>query len=102
MSLAEDRYEQLFPVFDPVQVEAMTRFASGPAKTFARGDLIFDSGERHVPAYLVLEGTLEIVRRDGLHRFASVIAHDPGQFSGEVSQLSGHGSIPSGRAGPTG
>ena len=102
MSLAEDRFEQMFPVFDPAQVEIMARFASGPVETFAPGEVLFDTGERNVPSHLVLEGSLEIVRRDGLHRFASVISHGPGQFSGEVSQLSGNGSIPSGRAGPKG
>ncbi|RDV03303.1 FAD-dependent oxidoreductase [Undibacter mobilis] len=102
MSLADERFEQMFPVLEPAQVETMARFASGPARTFAPNEALFDTGERNVPAYLVLEGTLEIVRRDGLHRFASVISHDAGQFSGEVSQLSGNGSIPSGRAGPKG
>lgn len=102
MGLAEERFEQMFPVFDSVQAETMARFASGPARTFAPGESIFETGERNVPSYLVLEGTLEIERRDGLHRFASVISHTPGQFSGEVSQLSGNGAIPSGRAGPKG
>lgn len=102
MSLADDRFEQMFPVFDAAQVETMTRFASGPAETFAPGEVLFATGERNVPSHLVLKGTLEIERRDGLHRFASVISHGPGQFSGEVSQLSGNGSIPSGRAGPDG
>ncbi len=102
MSLADERFEQMFPVLDPAQVETMARFASGPTQTFAPGEPIFDTGERDVPAHLILDGTLEIVRRDGLHRFASVVSHGPGQFSGEVSQLSGRGSIPSGRAGPDG
>ncbi|KQZ02054.1 thioredoxin reductase [Pseudolabrys sp. Root1462] len=102
MSLAEERFDQMFPVLDPAQVETMGRFASGPAQTFAPGEPIFETGEREVPAHLILEGTLEVVRRDGLHRFASVVSHGAGQFSGEVSQLSGRGSIPSGRAGPQG
>ncbi|MFA6267529.1 MAG: FAD-dependent oxidoreductase [Pseudolabrys sp.] len=102
MSLAEDRFEQMFPVLDPAQVEIASRFASGPARIFAPEETLFESGARNVPSWLVLDGTLEIVRRDGLHRQASVIAHTAGQFSGEVSQLSGHGSIPAGRAGPKG
>jgi thioredoxin reductase (NADPH) len=98
----EDRFEQMFPVLDPAQVEAATRFASGEARTFAPGEALFEAGERNVPAWLVLDGSLEVVRRDGMHRFASVIAHGPGQFSGEVSQLSGHGSIAAARAGENG
>lgn len=99
---SEDRFEQMFPVLDPAQVEAATRFASGPTQTFAPDTVLFEAGERNVPAWLVLEGALEVVRRDGMHRHASVISHSPGQFSGEVSQLSGHGSIAAARAGAKG
>jgi len=98
----EDRFEQMFPILEPAQIEAATRFASGPAQTFEPGTALFDVGERNIPAWLVLDGSLEVMRRDGLHRQASVIDHSPGQFSGEVSQLSGHGSIAAGRAGPKG
>ena len=66
MSLIETRREQMFPVLDAAQIETAKRFASGPARTFAPGEAIFDVGERHAPAWLVLKGAIVITRRDGL------------------------------------
>lgn len=102
MSLSDTRFDQLFPVLDAAQVEAAKRFASGPAQTFAPGAVIYDVGVRNAPAWLVLDGTLEIVRRDGLHRQSSIVSLGAGQFSGEVSQLAGRGTLAAGHAGPEG
>ena len=102
MSLYEERFDQMFPVLDAASIAAARGFASGEQVTFAAGELAYDVGTRNVPAWLVLDGSLEIVRRDGLHRESSVIALSAGQFSGEVSQLSGHGTIAAGRAGAKG
>ncbi len=99
MSLVDTRFDQMFPVLDAAHLEAAKRFASGPLQHFKSGDLVYDVGTRNAPAWLVLEGSLEIVRRDGLHRESSVISLSAGQFSGEVSQLSGHGTIAAGHAG---
>lgn len=102
MSLIDTRFDQMFPVLDAAHLDTAKRFASGPAQQFKSGDLVYDVGTRNAPAWLVLDGGLEIVRRDGLHRESSVISLSAGQFSGEVSQLSGHGTIAAGRAGPDG
>ena len=50
----------------------------------------------------MLEGAIELVRRDGLHHEAPIITEVAGQFSGELSQLGGRGPLPPGRAGPEG
>jgi thioredoxin reductase (NADPH) len=102
MSLAETRHHQLFPVLDAAQIETAKRFASGPVRDFAPGEVVFDAGERHAPAWLVLKGSMDVVRRDGLNHEAAITSHGPGQFSGEVSQLAGAGTLASGRAGPQG
>jgi thioredoxin reductase (NADPH) len=102
MSLADTRFDQLFPVLDAVHIETARRFASGAAHAFAPGESIYDVGVRHAPAWLVLDGSLEIVRRDGLHRESSVVLLSEGQFSGEVSTLAGRGTLAAGRAGADG
>ncbi len=102
MTLIATRAHQIFPVLDAAQVEMAKRFASGPAMDFAPGQVVFDAGERHAPAWLVLKGSIEVQRRDGLNRTAAITSHGVGQFSGEVSQLSGRESLASGRAGPEG
>jgi thioredoxin reductase (NADPH) len=102
MSLIESRREQIFPVLDAGQVETAKRFASGPARTFEPGETIFLVGERHAPAWLVLKGEIAITRRDGLNREASIASTGVGQFTGEMSELSGRGTLAAGHAGPQG
>lgn len=102
MNLVETRHHQMFPVLDIAQIETAKRFASGDAHHFAPGEVIYEVGERQVPAWLVLDGTIEVVRRDGLAHEAAITAHGVGQISGEVSQLAGRHSLAAGRAGPRG
>jgi thioredoxin reductase (NADPH) len=52
--------------------------------------------------WLVLNGSIEVVRRDGLNHDARIVVHGAGQFSGEVSQLAGREALALGRAGPEG
>jgi thioredoxin reductase (NADPH) len=102
MTLIETRGHQMFPVLDAAQFETAKRFASGPARHFAPGETMFAAGERDVPAWLVLKGSMDVVRRDGLGREAAIVSHGPGQFSGEVNQLAGRESLAAGLAGPDG
>jgi thioredoxin reductase (NADPH) len=102
MSVIKTRGHQLFPVLDASQIDTAKRFASGPAHDFAPGEIVFDVGERHAPAWLVLKGSIDVVRRDGLNHEAAITSLGPGQFSGEVSQLAGAGTLASARASPEG
>ena len=71
-------------------------------REFAPREIVFEVGERNAPAWLVLKGSIDVVRRDGLNRESPITSLGPGQFSGEVSQLAGAGILASGRAGPEG
>ena len=102
MAPVDDRDHQRFPVLTLHQMEAVRRFASGPETRFEPGDLIYAIGATDVAAWLVLDGSIEVVRRDGLTGEAPVVTHHRGQFSGEVNQLAGRPSIAGGRAGPEG
>ena len=102
MSIIEKRREQIFPVLDAAQIDTAKRFASGPARDFAPGEVVFDVGERNAPAWLVLKGSIDVVRRDGLNRETPITALEAGQFSGEVSQLAGRETLACGRAGAEG
>lgn len=96
------RRHQMFPVLTPHQVEAARRFASGPPRRFAPGGSVFASGDRNVPVWLVLDGSLDVMRRNGLNEETPITTHRAGQFTGEVSQIDGRASIASARAGPDG
>ncbi|MGO9829189.1 MAG: FAD-dependent oxidoreductase [Myxococcaceae bacterium] len=102
MSVIDTRRSQVFPVLDGVQLGIAKRFASGPPKSFRAGEVIFDVGAPYVPIWLVLEGSIEIVLRDGLGREQPIAVESAGQFSGEISQLTGRGAVAAGRAGPQG
>ncbi len=102
MSLIETRRDQIFPVLDLAQIETAKRFASGQLQYFAPGEIVYEVGERSAPAWLVLGGTIEVVRRDGLNHEAAITTHGPGQITGELSQLAGRSSLAAGRAGPEG
>ena len=102
MSLNETRRHQIFPVLDMAQIETAKRFASGSARSFAPGEVVYDVGERHAPAWLVLEGTIDVVGRDGLAHEVAITTHRAGQITGELSQLTGRAALARGRAGPEG
>jgi thioredoxin reductase (NADPH) len=100
--MSDDRDHQRWPVLSPAQVETARRFASGEPRRFEAGAALFAIGEDHVPAWLVLDGSIEVTRRDGLAHETAITSHRAGQFSGEVSQLSGKPSLAGGRAGAAG
>jgi len=102
MSLLDTRRHQLFPTLEPAQVSTALRFASGAPQRFPPGAVLYAVGERETPAWLVLEGAIEVLRRDGLNHEALITRHEPGQISGELSQLGGNPSLAEGRAGPEG
>ncbi|MDR3384075.1 FAD-dependent oxidoreductase [Cupriavidus basilensis] len=97
-----ERGHQLFPVLTPSQVEAARRFASGPPRYFAAGEMVFATADRNVPVWLVLDGSIDVLRRDGLDEEAPITTHHAGQFTGEVSQIDGRASLASARAGRDG
>jgi thioredoxin reductase (NADPH) len=102
MSNLDTRKDQMFPVLDASQIATARRFASGPETRFAPGEQVYAIGEQVAPSWLVLSGSIDVVRRDGLNHEAPITTHGPGQFTGEVSQLAGRSSMAGGRAGPEG
>jgi thioredoxin reductase (NADPH) len=102
MSLLDARRDQMFPTLTARDIAAARRFASGDSRAFAPGEIVFDIGQRDAPAWLLLQGTIEALRRDGFGHETPIVVHGPGQITGEVSQLGGRASLAAGRAGPEG
>ncbi|MGV1788239.1 MULTISPECIES: FAD-dependent oxidoreductase [Rhizobium/Agrobacterium group] len=96
------RLDQMFPVLNPHQVETAKRFASGEPKDFARGDFVYKVGDHAAPAWLVLKGSMDVFRHEGLSGEAPITTHGAGQLSGEVNQLSGRPTLAGARAGSEG
>ncbi|WP_404479345.1 FAD-dependent oxidoreductase [Novosphingobium sp. BL-52-GroH] len=102
MSTIDTREYQMFPVLNAPEIAQARRFASGPERRFAPGEPVYAIGDRESPTWLVVEGGIEVLRRDGLSREARITTHGPGQFTGEINQLAGRPSIAGGRAGSEG
>jgi thioredoxin reductase (NADPH) len=100
--MINDRRSQMFPVLSAAQIEEVRRFASGDPRDYAPGELLFAAGDRHVPAYLVLSGTVDVLRHEMCHEALRIVLHEPGSIMGETSQLDGRGTLLEGRAGPEG
>ena len=102
MSLIDTRHDQMFPTLTADQIATARRFASGAPRHYEAGAPLASIGERNTPAFLILRGQVEVLRRDGAGRQDSVTTYGPGHISGEVSQLAGKASLVDLRAGEEG
>src|SRR5690242_3390145 len=80
------RPPELFPVLTPEQLSRIT--AQGRRRTVATDEVVLDVGDQATRIFVVTAGRLEAVR-PGLHQPDFIAFLGPGQFSGEVSTLSG-------------
>jgi thioredoxin reductase (NADPH) len=87
----------LYPVLGDSQIDELRRY--GAEQEFAKGDVLWDVGERSVSFYVVLQGELEILRRGAFGDDSILLVHKRGGYSGETAQLSGRAAMVAGRAG---
>jgi thioredoxin reductase (NADPH) len=80
------RHDQAFPVLSETDIARIARF--GERRQYRRGERLIAAGERAPGMFVVLKGALTATRRDGLGHVVPVVRHGPGQFTGEVAQLS--------------
>ena len=85
-SVIGGRRDQAFPVLSEADISRVERF--GERRQYRRGERLFAAGERTPGMFVVLKGALTMTARDGLGRTAQVVRRGPGQFTGEVAQLS--------------
>jgi thioredoxin reductase (NADPH) len=90
------RQAQMFPVLSPEEIARMARF--GTPRRFADGDAVMQTGKRAPGIYLILEGAIRVTGRDAHGHDIPVVEHRAGNFSGELSQLSGKPSFVDGLA----
>ena len=83
---ADTRPDHVFPTLTPAQVARVA--AHGRVRRVDQGEVLVEAGEQTARFYVVTEGLIEIVRPVGTAE-DSVALFRPGQFTGEVSMLSG-------------
>ena len=102
MSMAESRWEQMFPRFTDAQIAAAERFAPDGPRDFAANEILFGLGTRETAAWLVIEGCVDLVRQVPFGDEVPIANLGRGQISGEIGQLSGGATLALGRAGAAG
>jgi thioredoxin reductase (NADPH) len=85
---------QAFPALNAAQIN---RVRSGSKlRQVEKGEILFDVGDTNVPFFVLLSGRMEIVQPD-LNGEQFVAKHGPGEFTGEMTMMSGRRSLVRGR-----
>jgi len=90
-----DMRGEAFPKLTPEQISRIRPL--GKVRTVQAGEILFEPGVGGVPFFVVLSGSMEIVQPT-LHGERVIVRHEAGNFSGEVSMVSGRRSLLRGRA----
>ena len=90
------RFDQMFPELSASELKRVAAF--GVARRYGDGELIVETGKIGPGMIVILSGHVAITQRDGLGHVNPVVDHGPGQFIGEVGQLSGRASLVDARA----
>jgi thioredoxin reductase (NADPH) len=90
-----DRTASAFPQLNEAQIGRI--LSSGKVRAIKPGDILFEQGDLGVPFFVFLSGAMEIVQPIGSEE-KPVAAHDKrGEFTGEVSMISGRRCLVRGR-----
>jgi len=90
-AMIEARKDQMFPTLGQADIDRLRRF--GEARSYARGERIVKAGEVAPGLILILSGKAEVTQGSALGRRETIITHGPGQFLGELAQLSARPSL---------
>jgi thioredoxin reductase (NADPH) len=85
------RADQMFPVLSDAEVSRLSGF--GSARSICKGDVVIQAGETGLGLSLILSGHVEITRRERSGGSAHIVTHGPGEFIGEMGQLSGRPAL---------
>jgi thioredoxin reductase (NADPH) len=89
-----DPSTQSFPVLTPAQIDRIRTGAK--LRPVSEGEILFEPGDTGVPFFVLLSGKMEIVQ-PGLHGESAVATHDAGEFTGEMTMISGRRCLVRGR-----
>ncbi|MFL6415186.1 MAG: FAD-dependent oxidoreductase [Bryobacteraceae bacterium] len=81
---------QVFPQLSAAQIDRIRPL--GRVRAVRSGEVLFEPSADAIPFYVVLSGELKIVQLT-LDGERTIVTHGPGQFSGEISMISGQRSL---------
>jgi thioredoxin reductase (NADPH) len=91
---ALNAYSQAFPVLNSAQINRIR--ACSTARKTVPGEILFAPGDTKVPFFVLLSGRMEIVQPD-LGGERPIAQHGPGEFTGEMTMISGQRCLVLGR-----
>ena len=86
-----------FPTLDEAQIRQLAGCTHAEPKLFRDGQPLFAVGERNMNFFVVKSGEVEIVDYTGDER-KTIAVHRPGEFTGDISHLTGLPAVVSGIA----
>jgi thioredoxin reductase (NADPH) len=81
-----NRRDQMFPKLSAAQLARLQRY--GQRRVLRAGEILAEPGDRGLPMWVVLSGSIEAVQM-GMAGETPVVTHTAGGFSGEMSTLRG-------------
>ena len=90
---AEVRAEA-FPVLTAEQISRIRPLSK--VRKVKAGDILFEPGDTDIPFFVMLSGSMEIVQPDRQGE-RLIVNHDPGEFTGEMTMISGRRGLVRGR-----
>ncbi|HEX5422386.1 MAG TPA: FAD-dependent oxidoreductase [Candidatus Acidoferrales bacterium] len=91
---ALDARTQAFPVLSESQINRVRQVAR--PRRVATGEILFEPGETGMPFFVLLSGSMEVVQ-PGLSGEQPIAKHDAGEFTGEMTMISGRRNLVRGR-----
>ena len=93
------RVDQVFPTLTPAQMARVA--AHGQVRRVRPGEVLVEAGDQVVPFFVVTAGQVDIVLPYGTTE-TLIAVHRPGEFTGEVTMLSGRRTLVRARASTSG
>jgi len=91
---ALDARTQAFPILTPAQISRVRDLSE--LRQVKPGDVLFAPDDANVPFFVLLSGAMEIVQPD-LAGERPIAKHGPGEFTGEMTMISGRRCLVLGR-----
>ncbi|MGF6770346.1 thioredoxin reductase (NADPH) [Paraburkholderia sp. GAS199] len=86
LSSGGSRYHQVYPTLSDRQMAIVERY--GERRKLKAGDVMYAEGDRHVPMFAIVSGTIE-ASRSSFQGPQILGQHGAGSFTGEVGTLAG-------------
>ena len=90
-SIMDSRRDQMFPTLAPAEIARMCRF--GEMRSYRPGEALAKAGEAGHGLTLIITGKVGITHHDGPAARIPITTHGPGEFMGELANLSGRPTL---------